>query len=255
MLWVVLLVLFLHRPQPTLGGPYALEPTQILNHIELVIQIENQISQILNQLKMIEDMYLNTMSVPFHVWGRIQESLRGLHEIVRTGQAIAYSLGNIDEEMRGRFEGYEIYPEYHVQYQDWMATSLDSIRGAMNAANLQMQQFEGENAFMRQMQTLSVTSVGRRQALQTGLQIANMQVQQIQKLRQLFMAQMQAQNMYYSAQQQDEASRRAITEAVQAYREVTPNKYKAIEKQLLDGPKPGQSTYTPKSDYKPHTLW
>jgi len=61
---------------------------------------------------------------------------------------------------------------------------------------------------------MSAGSPGSLQALQAGNMIASQQIDQLQKLRQLYMAQMQAQNSYMAGQAQNQADQ---TDAVQTF--------------------------------------
>jgi P-type conjugative transfer protein TrbJ len=68
------------------------------------------------------------------------------------------------------------------------------------------------------------------QAIQIGNEIAGQQVVQLQKLRQLAMAQMQAQNAYMAAQEQKEMVNRAAEEQFFRYRDPKAGKtYKSYD--------------------------
>jgi P-type conjugative transfer protein TrbJ len=100
------------------GG--ATEFTQVLNNGELVslvgqstTQINNQIqqisqlaTQIQNQLKIYQNMLQNTAQLPSHVWGQVEGDLKQLQSVVNQGQGIAFSMGNIDDVLKQRFQSY-----------------------------------------------------------------------------------------------------------------------------------------------------
>ena len=230
------LVIGLATCNPTqAGGGFigATEPTQILNNIELVgiqgseiqqiaqqaTQIANQVTMISNMIQRYQNMLQNTLNIPNQVWGNILQALTPLTNIVRQGQAIAYSMANLDVRFRQRFPDYGNFlntnfgaPQMYGSYQGWYTTQRDGIDGALLAANLQSSQFANENATMATLTAMGDNASGRMQALQVGNQIANQQVQQMQKLRQLVMAQMQMQANYMAAEAAKDAAKNAQAE-------------------------------------------
>jgi P-type conjugative transfer protein TrbJ len=200
----------------------ATEFTQILNNAELVglvgqsgVQIDNQITQIAhqieqiqNQLRIYENMMQNTLTLPDHVWGRVENDLNRLRSIVGEGQSIAFSMGNIDDVLKQRFQSYSDFlaqplraENFSAAYQVWSDTNRDTITGTLKAANLTAEQFTSEEVSMTQLRSMSQTSVGQMQALQVGHQIAAQQVAQIQKLRGLVSQQMTMMGTWYQSEQ------------------------------------------------------
>jgi P-type conjugative transfer protein TrbJ len=96
---------------------------------------------------------------------------------------------------------------------DWAETSMDSIKGAMLAANRQADEFESEEEVFAEFRNLSSSVDGQMEAISVGNQIAVEQAVQMQKLRQLMMAQMQAQNAYMASDQaREEETRQRMKE-------------------------------------------
>ena len=119
---------------------------------------------------------------------------------------------NLDSEFKNRYPGYKATTNYSQAYQTWSQTTLDTIRGSLDSVGLQSSDFDTESSLVDQLNTLSKTSSGRMQALQTGNMIASQQVSQMQKLRQLVMAQTNAQNTYMAYKVQKEQSSEASLE-------------------------------------------
>jgi P-type conjugative transfer protein TrbJ len=205
---------------------YALESTQILNHIELVLQYKEmvvqtsqqlqQLQQIINQYK---NMVQNTLNLPLTVWADVTGQLNSLAGLVRQGEALAYSLSNLDEEFRNRFKGYNHYlsqnmtgQQFSTQYATWTKQTQDTIRGCLLAGHEQMEGLGDEEADMRRLLELSESAEGRMQALQAGNQITAQMLPQMQKLRQLVTSQMQMQGAYLAYVEEKEAMQRAQME-------------------------------------------
>ena len=120
------------------------------------------------------------------------------------------------------YPGYEVPTNYAQAYTQWSTNALGGIQGALQAANLQSTQFQSEDALFSQLQGLSNGSVGQMQALQVGNMISIQEVQQLEKLRQLQMAQLQGEFDYLATQQQNDlvkfATLRAWLDSQQNYK-------------------------------------
>ena len=200
----------------------ATEWTQLLNNSELVglvgqsaEQIQNQVTQITqlteqiqNQIRIYENMLQNTATLPSHIWGQVESDLAKLQGIVSQGQGIAFSMGNIDDVLKQRFQSYadfKVKPpegeEFSTAWQSWSDTNRDTIAGTLKAANLTAEQFSTEEGTMRQLRSMSETADGQMKALQVGHQIAAQQVGQTQKLRALVAQQMTMMGTWYQSEQ------------------------------------------------------
>ncbi|TGR73577.1 conjugal transfer protein TrbJ, partial [Mesorhizobium sp. M1C.F.Ca.ET.193.01.1.1] len=98
----------------------ATEWTQLANNAELVkllessgVQVENQVKQIAqlaeqiqNQLNIYQNMLQNTAQLPDHIWGQVENDLNRLQGIVAQGNGVAFSMGNIDDVLKQRFQSF-----------------------------------------------------------------------------------------------------------------------------------------------------
>ncbi|HEY5312299.1 MAG TPA: hypothetical protein VIK18_07255, partial [Pirellulales bacterium] len=98
-------------------------------------------------------------------------------------------------------------------YTQWAANALGGIQGALQAAGLQSTQFGNEDQVFAQLQALSDGSVGHMEALQVSNMIGVQEVQQLEKLRQLQMAQLQGEFGYLATQQQNDLTKFATLRA------------------------------------------
>lgn len=200
----------------------ATEWTQLLNNSELVglvgqsaEQIQNQIQQITqlaeqiqNQIRIYENMLQNTLQLPSHIWGQVESDLTRLQGLVNQGQGIAFSMGNIDDVLKQRFQSFADFKSglangesFSSSYQDWSDTNRDTIASTLRAAGFTAEQFGTEEATMSQLRSMSQSAVGQMQALQVGHQIAAQQVAQSQKLRGLVSQQMTMMATWYQSEQ------------------------------------------------------
>ena len=203
----------------------ATEFTQLLNNGELVSlvgqsgeQITNQVTQISqlaqqieNQLEIYRNMLQNTAQLPEHTWGQVEQDLSQLQSIVKQGQGIAFSGGNIDDVLRQRFQSFADFQSglpdnqsFSSMYQDWSSTNRDTVLGTLKAAGLTAGQFSDEQSTMAQLQNMSESADGQLKALQVGHEIAAQQVAQMQKLRGLVAQQTTMMGTWYSSQQAEQ---------------------------------------------------
>jgi P-type conjugative transfer protein TrbJ len=195
-----------------LGG-FATEWTQLANNLQLVNTYIRQGEQLRQEIMMVLDMAKNTNPVSGQVFGPIGTDIARLASIVQGGRALAYSMANLDAEFRTRFRGWGYNSRtWYSDYRTWSQTSLDTTLGTLRAAGLQGQQLQSEQAVLDRLRVMAQSSDGRMQALQVGNQIAEQQVQQMMKLRQLMLADLQSKQAFQAAQMQRQAASEAASE-------------------------------------------
>lgn len=221
----------------------ATEPTQILNNIQLLLSYVEQAQQTVTQIQQYQTMLKNLQSlapsstVDQHaqkLWQdqNMTQTFQNLQRIVIDGQSVSYSLANLDTRFKQLHPGYGNFNggyDYGKAYRGLSDNTLDSVRSSMALASAHSADFGTEQQLMRQLQTRSSTAQGQLQAVQAGNEIGMTMVGQLQKMRQLQMAQMNAQNAFLSGQQtradSDDAAYRQIfnrgTTRVQTLKEIS----------------------------------
>ena len=218
MIAVALVAFSAQQPQRVEAGAFASEITQVLNHGQLVMQYIRQGQQLANEINMYENMLRNARALPGQTFGPIAADINALAAIVQGGQALAYSLGNLDQLFRQTFPGYGYNANaYYMNYKGWSQASLDTTLGALRAAGMQGQQLQSEQSVLSALRSMAQTSDGRMQALQVLGEISEQQVQQLMKLRELMMADMSSKQAYQAAVIQQETSAAAATERFFTY--------------------------------------
>jgi P-type conjugative transfer protein TrbJ len=216
---LVLLAFSVQNPQRVEAGAFATEVTQLLNHAQLVLQYIRQGAQLANELNMYANMLKNTRMLSAHSFGAILNDVNTLAAIVQGGQALAYSLGNLDQGFRQTYPGYGYNARaYYTQYRNWSQTSLDTTLGTLRAAGLQGQQLQSEQAIVASLRSSLAGTDGRLQALHALGDISEQQVEQLMKLRELMMADMSSKQAYQAAIIQHEAAGEAATERFFTFR-------------------------------------
>lgn len=192
----------------------ATEPTQILNNLQLIASYAEHAEQTVTQINQYKTMLQNLKQLSTSealniaaqkLWEdqNMASAFHSLRRIVIAGQSTSYTLANIDSNFRAMHPGYGTVVDFQHAYRDWSDNALDSIKNAIALVTAHSEDFESEAGMVSQLSTRSQTAQGQLQALQAGNDIGVAMVSQMQKLRQLQMAQMQAQNAYIGAQQSE----------------------------------------------------
>jgi len=212
-LLIVASALLTPAAEPGVVAGLATEWTQLANHLELVNSYIKQAAQLEKQILMVTDMAKNSAILPMQVFGPIMADVEKLSGIVQGGRAIAYSMANLDAEFKNRFKGYGYTARaWFRDYRDWSQTSLDTTLGTLRAAGLQGDQLLQEQGVLDRLRSMAESSEGRMKALQVSNQILEQQVEQMMKLRQLILADLQSKQAYQAAQIQKQAAQEAGTE-------------------------------------------
>jgi P-type conjugative transfer protein TrbJ len=215
---LALLAFSFQNPQRVEAGAFATELTQLLNHAQLILQYIRQGTQLANELNMYADMLKNSRMLSVHTFGAITNDINALAAIVQGGQALAYSLGNLDQRFRQTYPGYGYNAgTYYTQYQNWSQTSLDTTLGTLRAAGLQGQQLENEQSIIDSLRSSLTSTDGRLEALHALGDISEQQVEQMMKLRELMMADMSSKQAYQAAMVQQQAASQAATQRFFTY--------------------------------------
>ena len=186
------------------------EFTQILNNVELIQVAKTELESLKQQIRQYQILMRNMKRLPEDVKRQVERDLRRLAELVTLGRGVSYSSGRIDEAFRESYRDYDYYQSmpasqrtrktYDRHYRDWTQANHDAVKGALRAANLQADQFTDEAQAMRTIQRQMMGAEGQMQVLQAAGLIAAMQVEQMQKLRQLIATQIQIQSAHIASE-------------------------------------------------------
>jgi type IV secretion system protein TrbJ len=209
----VLAIVVLLAPSGAWAQAIVLDLTNLIQNtisaLKAVESVINEVQMIANQIKQIENMVQNT-STYSGVWDQdALPRLNRLGQIIEQEQAIAYSMAGMERVFRERYPGYRPVTDWATAYDQWTRTTLDTLRGTLAAVRLHADDFADEQRRIQTLTALSDGAEGRMQAIQAGNMLAAEQIQQLAKLRQLMMAQVNAQNVYMASVTNRDAQRTA----------------------------------------------
>jgi len=202
-------------PEAHAGGPlpFATEITQILNYGQLIASTTQQAQQVMMQVQQLQTEIQNAATLPNQVFASVNQDINALANVVQQGQAIAYSMSNLDSDFQNRFPGYgsTTSTNYAQLYKNWAQTSFDTTRSAMVAVGWHAKDLQSGSAMVQQLQQQANSSTGVLQAVQVLGEIASQQVVEMQKLRALMLADMTSKETYQQQQLQSGASAQDLT--------------------------------------------
>ncbi|MHB1098021.1 MAG: P-type conjugative transfer protein TrbJ [Burkholderiales bacterium] len=164
-------------------------PEQIVQEATNVNQLTQQITMTSQQLQMLRNQALNLQSLPSQLWPNVSGQLQNLIGLVNQAQGLNYAAQNTAAQVQQIYGNTgTVPPNYESTLQQWTANTNSQIASTLQQYGMQAQNFQSEQASLQSLENASQTSTGRMQALQAGNQIAGMQVNQMQQLRQTIMS-------------------------------------------------------------------
>ncbi len=170
--------------------------------------------ELANALDMYREQIRNGLALPNHIFGAIQADLTSLAGIVQGGQALAYSLANLDSQFRTTFTGYGTNSNvYFTQYRELVdgRTGHDS-RHAESGRTSGFAALRPSRRCFRRLRSQAAQPNGAVRAIQVMTDIAEQQTQQLMKLRQIMLADLSSKQAYQAALLQQDAANKAATE-------------------------------------------
>jgi P-type conjugative transfer protein TrbJ len=165
------------------AGDVVFDPTMYASQLQ---QLQQETQTVLTEAQQLQYMIRNTTGGYAGVWQSSQSLLDELGGIIEQQGGLSYTLSNLQAQFQQQFPGYTVPSNPNQQEAKNIATTLNTLNGTLAAAQLQAQNFANEQAQLTGLEGLNKTAAGNLQAIQ---------VQQIQMLRQLVVAMINAQNV------------------------------------------------------------
>lgn len=170
---------------------------QAQNFAEFTAQTSNLIQQLEVMRQQAARLSSNT---PFSQTSALLEKIMGA---VNQGQALGYNIENITKRFENQYPEFgKTQGNFFDNYQKWSATTSDSIKSALLASGLQMDNFATESATSDTLRLMNQSASGQMQAIQVGNAVSSEMLDEMRKLRQLNTAQNQAQNAFLLSETQ-----------------------------------------------------
>jgi P-type conjugative transfer protein TrbJ len=157
-----------------------------------LLQLEQQTATVADLAQELRYMALNTAPYLGGVWQPNTAFLSNLGNMIATEQGLSYTLTNLPTQFAQIFPGYTapagVPTATAQQAGQGLNNTLATLGGTLVSLQGQAQNFAGENTELQVLSIANTTANGGLQAIQIGNQIALLQVQQAQMLRQTMLA-------------------------------------------------------------------
>jgi P-type conjugative transfer protein TrbJ len=167
------------------GTQIVFDPQMFVRQLQQLQQETTTVTDLAQQLRY---MALNTTPYLGGVWQPNTILLGNLGNMVATEQGLSYALTNLPTEFAQLFPGYTapagVSAVTAQQAGQGFNNTLATLSGTLVSLQGQAQDFAAENSALQTLSTANATATGRLEAIQIGNQIALLQVQQAQMLRQ-----------------------------------------------------------------------
>lgn len=204
--WIAALI-SLNLMMPSLAQGVAeivYDPTVDADIIQTFSFFESEISDLEKQISDL-DKELKLLSSGKYLWSNTSSLINQLGNTMEQATGLAYSAKNEAAEFASLFPGYTVFNNFNQQYQQITRSSLDTLNNVLQNMKVSANDFMDESSRLKMLQGFTENIEGQTQALQMANQLASEQISQLQLLRQVVMAQANAQIVYYAQQIQKEA--------------------------------------------------
>ena len=131
-------------------------------------------------------------------WRQISSAMSSIDAIMKNGQALAYSLNNIDADFRSTFPGAQPFQNYPNEQRNQATRTLATLRGALNAASRAAFDFPSSLSRLQAIKSQVASVQGHEQALELNGTIGMYSAEELTLLRQAIGALTNVQAVYYA---------------------------------------------------------
>mgnify|MGYP005838865329 CR=1 FL=1 len=195
-------------PQPRARAQsIVLDPTNLVQNIiaavqnitevaQQVQQLTNEATQIANQIQQLQDMANQASQLGSPSWGQVQAWINNLSTAAQIGNSLVYNMPNIAGQLQAQFPGYVSPTNWNTQYQQWSTTTLDTLRGTLQSAGLNISDVNTVDAALQTLRSANDSATGRNELMQVANSLASLQVEEMAKVRQLLALEINAANVW-----------------------------------------------------------
>jgi len=191
---------------------FATEGTQIMNNIQLFQQTLQKVKSLQHQAMMIQNQLKNLASYRDGNWTDSYLLIYRVDQILKQAKGLVYQMSRLGEDFTTRYKGYSAPEDFMKDYKSASDSIWEALDYAKKMANLQENLIQDEGVRLDLIQQRSDSALGQLQAIQANSMFAKEMIVQIQQLRILLAAQMNAQTEVTGGERFLEESSRAAGE-------------------------------------------
>src|SRR5216683_2806813 len=157
------------------GGQIVFDPSVYARQLA---QLQQETAAARNLASQLQYMIKNTTGGGAGVWQSNQNLLANLGGLISEQKGLSYTFQGLAQQFQQLYPGYNVTSTPGAQSpQASVDTTLNTLNGALQSAQSQAQNFQGEQAALQTLEVKNQTAIGNLQAVQTGNEIALAQVQ------------------------------------------------------------------------------
>jgi P-type conjugative transfer protein TrbJ len=176
--------------------------TSAAQYAQQVATYAQQAQQLLNTINMLQNMVNEAKQLATHPSTNIQQDLAMLQTVTQQAGGIAGTMAQMNQMFQKTFAPFSpgAGTNYGTTYTTWAQTALKTLNGALNASGYQGQMLQSSGNWTSAIQTMNGSSQGRDASIQLTNSIAAQQTAELQSLRQLIGADIQAKTAFMASQ-------------------------------------------------------
>jgi P-type conjugative transfer protein TrbJ len=208
----------------SITGDIATETTQILNRIQLAaaaatagLQLATARSQLsVEQQTLAELIRMGTLLQNLQ-WTNPLQDLQNIAALAQQGQGLAFSIASLDAQFKATYPGYAapVVP-FPVRYARWAQTAMDTIQGSLRTTGTSWQQIQSEQFIIQNYRGQAVALTTPQQSAMLTNETQVEALNQLNKLRQIMLSDIQAKRAFEAFQVQKDIEKRYLDDAFYA---------------------------------------
>jgi P-type conjugative transfer protein TrbJ len=188
------------RAQFVVSAP-VVEANTFIAHVTQLLQYIKEAQSALQAIQMATMMTREGVQLIQHPSTNIAADLAMFSGILQQSQGLAGNLAQMSVTFQNQFQPYSPSPlvNWASQYNTWASTTLKTIQGSANGMGYQGNMMQNENQWMQTISQMNASPQGRNESLQLANTIGVQTVSQLMNLRQLMLANANANNAVQAA--------------------------------------------------------
>ena len=179
----------------------ATEGNTFVTHVTQLLQYIKEAQQALQAVQMVTMMTREVKQLATHPSTNIAADLATFSAILQQSQGLAGNLAQMSVTFQNQFAPYSPSPvvNWASQYNTWASTAPKTIQGSAMGMGYQGNMLQNENQWMQTINMMNSSPQGQDQSLQLANTIGIQTVSQLMNLRQLMLANANANNAVQAA--------------------------------------------------------
>lgn len=141
-----------------------------------------------NSAAMLINQARNMVNFPSFISANIAGDISNVESLMQRGNQLAINAGAVSSSLSNYSSYLGTPPDYAQKYQAWSQQANDAVTATLSSMGLQQNQMSSDQAVLAAIQARAASSGGTVQAIQALTEMTGQVVAEMEKLRQLIMA-------------------------------------------------------------------